>query len=211
MQKGWYDDVPEDRLHKELKSETLNKPHEHINLKVQQSALPPLINFAPLVPPLNCLRKVWTEIEMWQEGFKIETHAAKFETWVPMRSVFFVDFCNGPNFIRAEKKMRKNNLYLKTETNLCRVASSFFLVQHYSSPSENFAWKHNGGNQLQKSDKSQIFYWSSQTALRSGSRLIDRWIDGWNVNHAQKPENGPISDLFNLTQNTFCPYCLILT
>ena len=148
MQKGWYDDVPEDRLHKELKSETLNKPHEQGNVKVQQSALPPLINFAPLVPPLNCLRKVWTEIEMWQEGFKIETHAVKFETWVPMRSVFFVDFCNGPNFIRAEKKMRKNNLYLKTETNLCRVASSFILVQHYSSPSENFAWKHNGGNQF---------------------------------------------------------------
>ena len=101
------------------------------------------------MPPLNCLTKVWTEIEMWQARFKIETHAAKFETcWVPMRSVFFVDFCNGPNFIRAEKRMRKNNLYLKTETNLCRVASSFFLVQHYSSPSENFAWKHNGGNQF---------------------------------------------------------------
>ena len=60
---------------------------------------------------------------------------------------------------------------------------------------------------LQKSDKSQIFYWSSQTALGSGCRLIGWWI----VNHAQKPENGPISDLFNLTQNTFCPYCLILT
>ena len=29
--------------------------------------------------------------------------------------------------------------------------------------------------------------------------------------HAQKPENGPFSDLFNLTQNTFCLYCLILT
>ena len=141
VQKGWYHYVPEDRLHEELKSETLNKPHEHLNLKVQQSALP------PLVPPLNCLTKVWTEIEMWQAGFKIETHAAKFETcWVPMRSVFFVDFCNGPNFIRAEKKMMKNNLSSKTETNLCRVASSFFLVQHYSSPSEDFAWKHNGGN-----------------------------------------------------------------
>ena len=60
---------------------------------------------------------------------------------------------------------------------------------------------------LQKSDKSQIFYWSSQTALGSGSWLINGWI----VNHAQKPENGPISDLFNLTQNTFCLYCLILT
>ena len=44
-------------------------------------------------------------------------------------------------------------------------------------------------------------------ALGSGSWLVDGWI----VNHAQKPENGPISDLFNLTQNTFCLYCLILT
>ena len=63
-------------------------------------------------------------------------------------------------------------------------------------------------NLLQESDKSQIFYWSSQTALGSPSWLI---VDWWIVNHAQKPENGPISDLFNLTQNTFCLYCLILT
>ena len=63
-------------------------------------------------------------------------------------------------------------------------------------------------DKLQESDKSQIFYWSSQTALGSGSWLI---VDWWIVNHAQKPENGPISDLFNLTQNTFCLYCLILT
>ena len=44
-------------------------------------------------------------------------------------------------------------------------------------------------------------------ALGSDSWLIGWWI----VNHAQKPENGPISDLFNLTQNTFCLYCLIPT
>ena len=46
-------------------------------------------------------------------------------------------------------------------------------------------------------------------ALGSGSWLIVDWLVV--VNHAQKPENGPISDLFNLTQNTFCLYCLILT
>ena len=44
-------------------------------------------------------------------------------------------------------------------------------------------------------------------ALGSGSWLVGWWI----VNHAQKPENGPISDHFNPTQNTFCLYCLILT
>ena len=41
-------------------------------------------------------------------------------------------------------------------------------------------------------------------AIGSGS-----WLSM--VNYAQKPENGPISDLFNLTQNTFCLYCLVLT
>ena len=61
VQKGWYHYVPEDRLHKELKSETLNKPHEHVNLKVQQSALPPLVNCAPLVPPLNCLKQKYEQ------------------------------------------------------------------------------------------------------------------------------------------------------
>ena len=43
------------------------------------------------------------------------------------------------------------------------------------------------------------------------TRIRQLIVDWWIVNHAQKPENGPISDLFNLTQNTFCLYCLILT
>ena len=43
---------------------------------------------------------------------------------------------------------------------------------------------------VQESDKSQIFYWSSQTCTR-----IMQSIGWWIVNHAQKPENGPISDL----------------
>ena len=78
----------------------------------------------------------------------------------------------------------------------------------------NFTW----GLLIQKLRKHFIIYCRSLTkvkfstdqvrpALGSGSWLIDWWI----VNHAQKPENGPISDLFNLTQNTFCLYCLILT
>ena len=46
---------------------------------------------------------------------------------------------------------------------------------------------------LHKSDKGQIFHWSSQTALGSGGCLF---VD---CHHAQKPENCPISDLFNLT------------
>ena len=59
---------------------------------------------------------------------------------------------------------------------------------------------------LQESEKGQISYWSIHTCTR-----IMLSIDWLIVNHAQKPENGPISDLFNLTQNTFCLYCLILT
>ena len=65
-----------------------------------------------------------------------------------------------------------------------------------TSPSLPHSWL------LQESDKSQIFYWSSQTCTR-----IMLSIGWWIVNHAQKPENGPI---FNLTQNTFYFYCLIL-
>ena len=49
---------------------------------------------------------------------------------------------------------------------------------------------------LQKSDKDQTFYWSSQTCSRI-RRLFGR------CHHPQKPENCPISDFFNLTSKYF--------
>ena len=55
---------------------------------------------------------------------------------------------------------------------------------------------------LQKSDKGQVFYWSSQTSTRF-SRLV--------VTMLKKPQNCPISDFFILTPKYFLPYCLILT
>ena len=59
----------------------------------------------------------------------------------------------------------------------------------------------------------QLLQKSNFLLIKSHCSRIRRLFD-WLVvdcHHAQKPENGPISDLFNLTQNTFCPYCLILT
>ena len=55
---------------------------------------------------------------------------------------------------------------------------------------------------LQKSDKGQVFYWSSQTSTRF-SRLV--------VTMLKKPQNCPISDFFILTPKYFLPFCLILT
>ena len=87
-------------------------------------------------------------------------------------------------------------------------ALSFRNWSQWSNLSSPDGLGHNLKLILQESDKSQIFFWSSQTCTRI-RRLID-WLSSM-VNHAQKPENGPILDLFNLTQNTFCLYCLILT
>ena len=41
--------------------------------------------------------------------------------------------------------------------------------------------------------------------IKSDCSRITQLFDGWIVNHAQKPENGPISDLFNLTSKYFLP------
>ena len=61
--------------------------------------------------------------------------------------------------------------------------------------------------QLQKSDKGQIYYWSSQTALGSGGCLVVVWLSPcsktWKLPQFQTPSFWhPI---------TFCPHCLILT
>ena len=58
---------------------------------------------------------------------------------------------------------------------------------------------------LQKSDKGQIFCWSIQTALGSGGCLFVLFVCLIDCHHAQKPENCPISDLFNLTPKYFLP------
>ena len=60
---------------------------------------------------------------------------------------------------------------------------------------------------LQKSDKGQIFYWSSQASSR-----ISRFF-GWLVgcHHAQETSKLPYFRLFLTWHlNTFCPYCLTL-
>ena len=64
---------------------------------------------------------------------------------------------------------------------------------------------------LQKSDKGQVFYGSSQTSTRLNLVGSVGWLVGWLSPCSKKPQNCPISDFFNLTPKYFLPYCLILT
>ena len=83
---------------------------------------------------------------------------------------------------------------------MCKTCPSYLSMLNCASNKTN-SWK--GLVSCESLTKVKFSTDQVRPALGSGSWLI--------VNHAQKPENGPISDLFNLTQNTFCLYCLILT
>ena len=104
-----------------------------------------------------------------------------------------------PNFMHGRGEFEYVQIH-KTHNILIKISNCCFGLLGCSTCSVPcICW------QLQKSDKGQIYYWSSQTALGSGGCSVVVWLS-------------PCSKTWKLFQtfsfwhpNTFCPYCFILT
>ena len=126
---------------------------------------------------------------------KIRTWNSPLRSWVPISKFWWhINFVN-----IAKKWLSKNNLVLSNheiwpeKKRYSSVppweGSHLDFTTDFPNCSCNWLFRKTFWNDiwmlvLQESDKSQIFYWSSQTALGSPGWLI---VDWWIVNHAQKP------------------------
>ena len=101
---------------------------------------------------------------------------------------------------------------------LCFWHSYWTLFRRIYAETITFAHQHTNGaimlifsfqcrRLLQKSDKGQIFYWSSQTALGSPVCLFVCSI----VTMLKNLKTALFQTFSTWHPNTFCPYCIILT